>query len=61
MSKKMLERYSHISNTAKRDAISAAFGTEPEVPKVKHPKQVAPEGGTHFRTHSENDETGQVM
>jgi integrase len=61
VSKKMLERYSHISNSAKRDAISAAFGTEPEAPKVKQPKQVAPEGGTHFRTHSENDETGQVM
>ncbi len=62
VSKKMLERYSHISNSAKRDAITAAFGVdEPKAPKVKQPKEVAPEGGTHFRTHSESDGSEQVM
>jgi integrase len=61
MSKRMLERYSHIGNTVKREAISAAFGTEPKPLKLKQPKQTAPEGGTHFRTHSENGDSERVM
>jgi hypothetical protein len=38
VSKKMLERYSHIGNNAKRQAIAAAFNTAPK--KAARPSTV---------------------
>jgi hypothetical protein len=46
--KKMLERYSHIGNTAKRQAISVFDSTEIKAPRDKREKKAEPEGVLTF-------------
>lgn len=60
VSKKMLERYSHIGNTAKRQAITAAFDTATE-PAKKIKKQATQKQSLQFPLQSEGAETGRIM
>jgi hypothetical protein len=55
VSKKMLQRHSHIGNTAKRQAISV-FDTVSETPK-----EANLQGSPHFHPHSEKSEGEKIM
>jgi hypothetical protein len=58
VSKKMLERYSHISNEAKRQAVVAAFN---QAPKASTPKKAAKNQSLQIPLQPAAVETGRIM
>jgi integrase len=61
VSKKMLERYSHIGNTAKRQAITAAFDSAPAKLAPKAKNRHTQRQSLQFPLQSGRVETRQVM